>query len=1039
MLKTLAILGLAQTARTIFNPILEDIAKQATANIASSYIAKAFEGVYSVINKDALAKATGRAVKELLDLIEDELVAADYSDDEIRTLIPHVKLFIEQDAVRACIQPLFIDPDYQLDPKVFADAWETTDVPTLPSDFSWQRISRLFVRKVSAIRNDSNDELKETFDALQNNRNSEALKELAGLPPEFDLDTYREALVERFGNLSFDSIDTSGANYNAVRLWSVFVAQSARECHAYQPQLLELPKEHQKRLIEQGELDKQELQELERLQKEQRQAYYQEPKRSVLDICADTELSNMVILGDPGSGKSTLLRFLALQWARIEDPNQRYTQTLPILIELRDYNLWDCNKGKSFISYLHHASTWHRLNQQTLDSLLKQPERVLLLLDGLDEVFDPIQREQVINDIHRFSNEYKNTRIIVTSRIVGYKARRLRDAEFKDFMLQDLDDDQVDQFLHHWHEVTFEDKQEAKTKRKRLAKAIKASKAIQMLAGNPLLLTMMAIINRYQELPRDRNLLYEKAAEVLLQQWDTERGLENFPEINKEIDLRAKVAILRKIAYHMQTGRTKGEAANIIQGEALITLIEEYLQEELGFQQSRQAANALVKQLRERNFILCFLGADSYAFVHRTFLEYFCASELVHRFHKEKTLTIDELIEVFDHHCRDDDWSEVLRLICGQIDEPFVGKIVEHLATRTDFETWDGKTPLLEIPLAIWCLGEVKNLAKLSDAGGVLFDSTCKVFKGANIDSPRSFFNELISATKILGVDWPNRKEIDTSQELNSESYDANFYWPQFVATVSNNKNQVINFSLSSSWSVRVSAYRALADYWSDNDTRRLLTKCAVQDKHGASRSIALQILAKHWADDDTRHLLMERAVQDKDESPRRTALEILAKHWTDNGTRCLLMECVVQDKHESPRCTALETLAKHWADDDIRRLLMERAVQDEDEYPRYTALKMLAEHWADNETHALIRKQAVLDGGAASLLGKEYSQFGEIIFSKYLIVNAYSYLDPQKAIPTDHIKEAAEATGIKPEDLPEEIKKLSEHMGWDITKGSGR
>ena len=42
-------------------------------------------------------------------------------------------------------------------------------------------------------------------------------------------------------------------------------------------------------------------------------------------------------------------------------------------------------------------------------------------------------------------------------------------------------------------------------------------------------------------------------------------------------------------------------------------------------------------------------------------------------------------------HCRDDDWREVLRLICGQIDEQFVGRIVEHLATRTDLEKWDGQ------------------------------------------------------------------------------------------------------------------------------------------------------------------------------------------------------------------------------------------------------------------------------------------------------------------------------------------------------------
>ena len=51
------------------------------------------------------------------------------------------------------------------------------------------------------------------------------------------------------------------------------------------------------------------------------------------------------------------------------------------------------------------------------------------------------------------------------------------------------------------------------------------------------------------------------------------------------------------------------------------------------------------------------------------------------------------MIALFDEHCRQDEWREVLRLICGQIDETFVGKIVEHLATRTDLDKWGCYVP----------------------------------------------------------------------------------------------------------------------------------------------------------------------------------------------------------------------------------------------------------------------------------------------------------------------------------------------------------
>jgi predicted NACHT family NTPase len=72
--------------------------------------------------------------------------------------------------------------------------------------------------------------------------------------------------------------------------------------------------------------------------------------------------------------------------------------------------------------------------------------------------------------------------------------------------------------------------------------------------------------------------------------------------------------------------------------------------------------------LRKRNFILCFLGYDYlgndyYGFVHRTFLEYFCAWEFVNRFGKH-TLTEEQLkTEVYEEHWQDESWHEVLRLI----------------------------------------------------------------------------------------------------------------------------------------------------------------------------------------------------------------------------------------------------------------------------------------------------------------------------------------------------------------------------------------
>jgi hypothetical protein len=962
MLDWLVVWGVGQAAWSVFRPILEDLAKDVAEDAAKSYVGQCFKNVFSIIHREPLTKATGLALKELLELIESELVRADIDDAELRGWINDVRGFVKHDGVRDAIASLFLEPDYNLDPQVFAAAWQHVEgAHTLPDGFSWQYVCRQFSRKISEIR-ESTTELQETFVSLAKAQDSTALKELAGLPPDFDLEKYREALVERYGNLDFASLETTGAYYSDVRLWSVFVPQSVRECHEYDPQLLEVPKEHLERLAEAGELDAEQLAESENLHDARRRAYVNQPPRPVLEVIGpDTRFApsksitsldpNLVILGDPGSGKSSLLRFLALRWARIDDANLRYTQPLPLLIDLREYNRWECSSGKGFPKYLHEASTWHRLNQQTLNHLLDQPDRVVLLLDGLDEVFDPVERETVVNDIHRFSNDYKHVRIVVTSRVVGYQPHRLRNAEFRHFMLQDLDEDQIGHFLDKWHDVTFDKPQEAETKRQRLDAAIKNSKSIAQLAGNPLLLTMMAILNRNQKLPDDRVDLYQQCSRLLLHQWDVERTLGEFPGLSAEIGLREKTDILRTVAYAMQTRLSDESRANYIDGTTLTSLIEDYLHTELRFEQARAVARALVEQLRARNFILCYLGADSYAFVHRTFLEYFCAADIVHQFNVAKTLSEQDLIALFDAHCRDDDWREVLRLICGQIDEQFVGRIVEHLTGRTDWREYVAGERVTELSLAIYCLGESRNAQKLDQLGREVFERTSDAFKHNSGDSETQ--EVLQSACEYVGTRWPGIRDAEVDVFEVAQSFHESVLengalpvaarrFPFFIAHVLEARDQIERMCELDSWAGE-GPIQALTEKWPNKATREFLCNRAIRGEANEPRSAALQALAEKWPDETTRELLAQRAVQDDDGSPRSAALEALAEKWPDETTRELLAQRAVQDDHQSPRRAALQVLAEKWPDETTLQLLQTRAAEEEEVWVQSEAQELAA------------------------------------------------------------------------------------------------
>ncbi len=118
-------------------------------------------------------------------------------------------------------------------------------------------------------------------------------------------------------------------------------------------------------------------------------------------------------------------------------------------------------------------------------------------------------------------------------------------------MLQDLDREQVKDFIIRWHDQTYKDPSDRSRKRDCLQKAISESPAIRELAGNPLLLTMMAILNRNQELPRDRAELYNQSSRLLLHQWDVDRTLVDEKLDPTTINYRDKQAMLRAAAGKM--------------------------------------------------------------------------------------------------------------------------------------------------------------------------------------------------------------------------------------------------------------------------------------------------------------------------------------------------------------------------------------------------------------------------------------------------------------------------------------------------------
>ncbi|MEM9155868.1 MAG: NACHT domain-containing protein [Cyanobacteria bacterium P01_F01_bin.33] len=846
----LTVWGVTAFSKFVFTEIIGKLAKDAGEGYVKDFFSQSIKDIVDKLqNKpEPLQKAMGQAVAQLLYIVQEELENCELSESEIKPFETDLGIWIDQDVVKRELGKAFGENQHP-DARELRLAWKGR---LLPDEFDWELAIKNYVRAVRKIRRES-DELRAVLDSESLAAMQEALGELVGPTTDFDLNRYAEGLREQYGNLKLESLDTTGYAYNEMRLWRMFVPQSVREIYDYVPQVYELSKEELKKLREEGELDEEALREYEL--EARRKQYVQQPIRPVLEVTGDVGTTLMVVLGDPGSGKSTLLQYLALNWAELP-ARDRDLAPIPLLVELRTFarNMAEGKCGDILEFFARGDITCH-LNQMRLKTALDEG-RAIALLDGLDEVFDPKQRQDVVTAIHNFSNRFARVRALVTSRPIGYKFQRLKDAGFQHFMLQDLDAEQIDTFIGKWHELTYKPGMEREQKRERLRQGIGRSGRIRELAENPLLLTMMAILNRNQELPRDRAELYNQASRVLLHRWDVERAIAFDDEIPTTIDYKDKQAMLERLASHMQASEV-GLKGNLVGTDDLERILTDYLK----FQEvdrARDRAKRIIRQLRERNFILCFVGAERYAFVHRTFLEYFCATAFVEQFEKQRTLSEDDLIELFKQHWQDESWHEVLRLISGLVGESVAAKAIAYLMNRY----WSPDEPEALI-LASECLSEVRNRTMIQSIGLNLFR---KMQHLATYDLEEK---QAESVLDTIAITWAARIDVPS--------------WLQ--SCIFRRSNDDFSYPYVAENAVRTIAQNRLLGDATRLWLQHLTDFTDFGDRYAyAVRFAAVQELARGWKEDpEVLEILKQRARADDNYAVRRAAVQELARGWKED------------------------------------------------------------------------------------------------------------------------------------------------------------